>query len=404
MSGADQMPLLDMLQVLSRTPVSQPQVRAVIAVTCGRWCAARGEDTEALRLLAHALELVPDLRPAMRLLYRIYLRRGDVRNAVRYLDQEIRATRHPREAAALYRERGKLVETHFGDRGAALQCYRAALKATPRDLAVLRSVETVALVTGDIFELIGNLEAQLEVLHDPAAVAAVLRDLALLEARRGGDLTLGAEMLTTALEEQPGNISLTRDLYQITEGSDDLAMRLLAEELDAEAHDGPARALPLWRASEVLEEARERPAAVALLRAAAHSQPSSVTLWRELEILSMKAARYDVAVEACVGQIKAIGEHDNSTRAELFYRIGKLAMGRLGRVTEGLAAMRKAVRLNPEHMPALEDASGYLVANEAWSQLLMLYELQVTTAEAAGLSHETRAQALLRAGQVMEEK
>ena len=156
------MPLLEMLQVLSRTPVTEPQLRAVVAVTCARWCVARGEDGEAQRLLTHAIELVPDLRPAMRLLYRIFLRRGDIRNSVRYLDQEIRATRHPREAAALYRERGQLVEAHFGDRSAALQCYQAALKATPRDLAVLRSVEAVALSQGNIFSLIANLASKYE--------------------------------------------------------------------------------------------------------------------------------------------------------------------------------------------------------------------------------------------------
>ena len=53
-----------------------------------------------------ALEAMPNLRPAMRVLYRIYSRAQDIRSAVMYLDQEIRATRHPREAAALYRERG----------------------------------------------------------------------------------------------------------------------------------------------------------------------------------------------------------------------------------------------------------------------------------------------------------
>ena len=51
----------------------------------------------------HDLSAAQHLRPAMRLLHRVYLDRGDVRSAVMYLDQEIRATRHPREAAALYR-------------------------------------------------------------------------------------------------------------------------------------------------------------------------------------------------------------------------------------------------------------------------------------------------------------
>lgn len=397
------MPLLEMLQVLSRTPVSEPQLRAVVAVTCARWCVARGEDGEAQRLLTHALELVPDLRPAMRLLYRIFLRRGDIRNSVRYLDQEIRATRHPREAAALYRERGQLVEAHFGDRGAALQCYQAALKATPRDLAVLRSVEAVALTQGNIFALIANLEAQLEVLHDARAVAAVARDLAILEARHGGDLALACELLLAAAEAQPGNISLLQDLFRLAEAGNNPELMLRALELEADARPPELRAMPLTRASLTLREIRERGAAVSLLHAAAKTQPGNLSLWRNLEELSMATARYDVAVAACAGQLKLIGPDDPGMQAELFYRLGKLAMIRLDRVSEGLGAMRRALKLFPGHIPALEDAGRYLIANDAWSQLLELLKLQVATADDAGLSPEEKAQAQLRAGQVLEE-
>ena len=397
------MPLLEMLQVLSRTPVSEPQLRAVVAVTCARWCVARGEDGEAQRLLTHALELVPDLRPAMRLLYRIFLRRGDIRNSVRYLDQEIRATRHPREAAALYRERGQLVEAHFGDRGAALQCYQAALKATPRDLAVLRSVEAVALTQGNIFALISNLEAQLEVLHDARAVAAVARDLALLEARHSGDLGLACELLLAAADAQPGNLSLLQDLFRLAEAGNNPELMLRALELEADARPPELRAMPLTRASLTLREIRERGAAVSLLHAAAKTQPGNLSLWRNLEELSMATARYDVAVAACAGQLKLIGPEDPGMQAELFYRLGKLAMIRLDRVSEGLGAMRRALKLFPGHIPALEDAGRYLIANDAWSQLLELLKLQVATADDAGLSPEEKAQAQLRAGQVLEE-
>lgn len=403
MPEAADMPLLEMLQVLSRTPTSEPQLRAVVAVTCARWCVARGEDGEAQRLLAHALELVPELRPAMRLLYRIFLRRGDIRNSVRYLDLEIRATRHPREAAALYRERGQLVETHFKDRAAALQCYQAALRATPRDLAVLRSVEAVCLTQGNLMALIANLEAQLEVLHDPRAVAAVARDLALLEARHGGDLGLASALLVAAVEEQPSNLLLVQDLFRIAEAAGNPELMLRGLEAEADARPGEQRAIPLARASLVLREVRERAAAVSLLHAAAKLQPSNFSLWRNLEELGMAIARYDVAVEACAGQLKAIAGADSQAEAELFYRLGKLAMIRLDRVSEGLGAMRRALKLFPGHIPALEDAGRYLIANESWHQLLELLKLQVATAEAAGLSPEERAQAQLRAGQVLEE-
>ncbi|MCB9702041.1 MAG: tetratricopeptide repeat protein [Myxococcales bacterium] len=339
----------------------------------------------------------------MRLLYRLYLRRGDVRSAVRYLDQEIRATRHPREAAALYRERGKLVETHFGDRNAALQCYQAALKATPRDLAVLRSVETIALHQGNIFNLIANLELQLEVLHDPPAVAGILRDLALLESRRGGDLRLASDMLGTALEEVNGHLSVAQDLYRVAALASDVEMELRALEAEADALAPDRRGHPLAEISRLLRANRERSAALQLLEAAALSQPHVYSLWRMLEDQAMAAAAYEVAVEACVGQLKALGDGDPLLQAELFYRIGKLAMIRLDRVGEGLAAMRKALRLDPLHIPALEDAGRYLIANESWAQLLEFLREQAANAEATGASAEERSQSLVRAGQILEE-
>ena len=254
------------------------------------------------------------------------LDRGDVRSAVMYLDQEIRATRHPREAAALYRERGQLVEAHFRDRSAALQCYQAALKATPRDLAVLRSVEAVALTQGNVFSLIANLEAQLEVLHDGRAVAAVARDLALLEARHSGDLGLACELLLAAADAQPGNLSLLQDLFRLAEAGNNPELMLRALELEADARPPELRAMPLTRASLTLRELKERAGAVTLLHAAARAQPHNISLWRNLEELSMATARYDVAVHACAGQLKAIGSDDPAIQGELYYRLGKLAM------------------------------------------------------------------------------
>ena len=256
------MPLAEVLQALSRTPPTQAQLRAALATTCARWQLLSGEAEEAIRQLAHALEMVPDLRPAMRLLYRIYLDRGDVRSAVMYLDQEIRATRHPREAAALYRERGQLVEAHFHDLGAAQQCYQAALKATPRDLAVLRSVERVLLGRGDVFFLAENLEAQLEVLQDPKAIAGLLHELSLIEARHKGDHALAGDMLLGALEQLPAHPVLAADLFRIAEATGDAALMLQALEAEAEGRDHEHRGLPLARASVVLREQRERGAAL----------------------------------------------------------------------------------------------------------------------------------------------
>lgn len=399
------MPLAEVLQALSRTPPTQAQLRAALATTCARWQLLSGEAEEAIRQLAHALEMVPDLRPAMRLLYRIYLDRGDVRSAVMYLDQEIRATRHPREAAALYRERGQLVEAHFHDLGAAQQCYQAALKATPRDLAVLRSVERVLLGRGDVFFLAENLEAQLEVLQDPKAVAGLLHELSLIEARHKGDHALAGDMLLGALEQLPAHPVLAADLFRIAEATGDAALMLQALEAEAEGRDPEHRGLPLARASVVLREQRERGAALELLRSAARAAPHNYSLWRNLEELAMATSRYEVAAEACIGQLRAIGDDaDGPARAELYYRLGKLALFRLERPQEGLAAMRRALRLSPGHPPTLEDTGRYLNAGQMWAQQLEFVNLEIASAGEAGLTREELAQCHLRGGQLMEEQ
>ena len=405
MPGADELPLTEVLQALTSTPASEPQLRAALATTAARWHLLRGQQTEAMRQLAHALEMVPDLRPAMRLLYRVYLDRGDVRSAVMYLDQEIRATRHPREAAALYRERGRLVEAHFHDLSAAQQCYQAALKATPRDLAVLRAVERVSLARGDLFWLMANLEAQLDVLQDDAAAAGVLHDLALLEARHRGDLGLAGDILLTALESFPGHLVLASDLFRVAEVAGDAELMLQALEAEAEARPPERRAMPLARASVTLREHKERAAALELLRAAAVAQPHNASLWRSLEELSSASGRWEVAMEACLGQLKSVGEsEDVAARAELFYRIGRLALFRLDRPVDGLAAMRRALRLMPGHVPAVEDTGRFLNANGMWAQLLELVKLEIANAGGAGLTTEEVAMANLRAGRIMEER
>lgn len=405
MPSPAEMPLQEVLQALSRTPVAQPQLRAALATTCARWYLLRSEPNEAVRHLGHALEMVPDLRPAMRLLYRIYLDRGDVRSAVMYLDQEIRATRHPREAAALYRERGQLVEAHFHDLAAAEQCYQAALKATPRDLAVLRSVERVSLARGDIFRLIANLESQLEIIQEESAIAGVLHDLALLEARHRGDLALAGDLLLAALEHFGHHLVLARDLFRVAEVAGDPDLMLHALELEAEAREPPFRALALARASVTLREQRERPAALALLQAAAANQPENVSLWRSLEELAMATGRHDIALHACVGQLRALGEdEEQSARAELYYRLGRLALFRLDRTNEGLVAMRRALRLSPAHPLVLEDAGRFLNQGGMWAQQLELVNIEIASATTAGMTEVELSLAHLRAGQIMEER
>ena len=141
-------------------------------------------------------------------------------------------------------------------------------------------------------------------------------------------------MLLHALELLPGHLGLIGDLFRVAELAGDVPLMLQALEAEAEAREPSTRAMPLARASLVLHEQRERPAAAALLLAAAEARPGNFSLWRNLEDLAMSSSRYEVAMLACLGQLRAIGDGEPATRAELFYRVGRLAMIRLDRVSK----------------------------------------------------------------------
>ena len=188
-------------------------------------------------------------------------------------------------------------------------------------------------------------------------------------------------MLQHALEQLPAHGVLATDLFRIAEATGDAALMLHALEAEAEGREEGHRALPLARASVVLREQRERSAALELLRSAARAAPHNYSLWRNLEELAMATSRYEVAAEACIGQLRAIGDDsDPGTRAELYYRLGKLALFRLERPQEGLASMRRALRLSPGHPPTLEDTGRYLNAGQLWSQQLEFVNLEIAAA------------------------
>ena len=179
---------------------------------------------------------------------------------------------------------------------------------------------------------------------------------------------------------------------------------LMALEVEAGSPSTATRSLALARASSVLREHKDRNAAVQLLHASALQQPANISLWRNLEDLAMASSRYEIATQACLRQLQTLDKQDDASRAELHYRTGRLLMMRMDRVPEGLASMRKALRLSPSHVIALEDTARYLIANGLWSQLLELFKLRISTSEEAGLGTAETARAHVNAAQILEEQ
>ena len=84
---AQEMPLQQVMQALQETPATEAQTRAVLAYIAARWQLGKQDDANAVRTMGLALEAMPNLRPAMRVLYRIYSRAQDIRSALFHLGE-----------------------------------------------------------------------------------------------------------------------------------------------------------------------------------------------------------------------------------------------------------------------------------------------------------------------------
>ncbi len=338
----------------------------------------------------------------MRLMSTLQRARRDVRGLVEFIDTEIRATRHPKEAAALYRERGMIVEAQFGDLEAALECYRASLNASGGDLPSLRAAERLYLSRGDLPGLTQNLEDQLETLDDGRALAPVLHELALLEMHRGGNSNLASDLLKASLDSAPGHLVLALDLLRASEIIGDDVGAIQALDHSAEHLSAHGRALLMARAAAVLRESGERTRAIPLARAAAFEHEDNLSMWNSLRNHAVAAGEYEVAVDASIRIASLLHPEDSTARAEAFYQAGKLATRRTARVDLGISALLRALREDPDHLPALEEAARLLFSERRYAQLLEVLEHQAQTATGRGLTRKEVSLAHLRVGQVLE--
>lgn len=384
---------------LQRVPPREKPLRAVLLYTCAHWHRLAGEDDKAVARLEQSLELMPHLRPALRLMADIHLQRGELRAAITYLDEEIRCTQHPGEAGALYRERGRLLQRHDRDLDPASQCYRAALHAAPKDWASLRSLTQHAAGIGDHTALEASLAQQLAALDDPQSAASVLRELAALHTGPGGDLASAGRHLLAALSMIPTHAGLLADLERVAEHSGDHDFLIEALERSA-IPAGPASTAALARLCLLLPDNDPSPTTLKLFTAYAHARPSVLSGWHLLTDQAVRRGDYATAVEGLGGALDCMESDDAPGRAQVYYRLARLSLEHLDRVEDGLAFLRKALRCDPTHRVAYLDLAELLEARQDWGALAELVRQQAELADPAERGPETVADAYTRAAAI----
>ncbi len=172
---------------------------AVYAHEIGVLAREAGDEGAAVKAWARALQADPSLRPNLWALRRAFERRSMWPNVQRLLEAELRFASTPAERAELLIERGVLLEDRMGDPAAAVEVFEAAAKADPSAIRAFMALERRLLEDGGdperLRRVLGGLAAAT---RDPARRAALLIDLARLEAEAGED---GFSRARAALDE-----------------------------------------------------------------------------------------------------------------------------------------------------------------------------------------------------------
>lgn len=359
-----------------------------------------GDGAGAAVTLRRLLELTPGDRDALARLDRLcvagerWVELGEV------LARELSAAEAEGDQAALtpLRQRlGELKEGRLHDREGALALFEQVLAARPdhpealarleallakdpANAGAAQALEAAYAAVGDHVRQAAALETRAAGRPDPLERKALFLALAELRERRLGDQELAFLALCRAFREDPadGEVRARLEARALAGGHQEELAALYEDELDhlppgptaavalvlGRLHEGPlagpAQAAAFFRRALALEPATAPEALAALER-----------LYQRLESWPELADVFESRAAAAAG----------SDRLALLFRLGRLCEERLADPDRAAAAYRRALEVDPRHLPSLQALEALLEAAGQREALLDVLAAQRAVAQ-----------------------
>ncbi len=301
----------------------------------------------------------------------LYARGGDWEGLVEVLGAAAeRAEEEDLKVELSYRA-ARIYEERIGEPHRAFRNYERILSVRPTEVRAARALVPIYEREEKWPKLVHVLEIVLE--HDAEASEQerlrILRDLSRITWERLRDASRAFEYARKAFELAPRAEGVVESLEEAAERAR-AQQRLPAIWLArVEASDDPEeRAALRDKAARLYEERLGEPERAAeVLAASVEERPEDADL----------AARYESLLER-LGQWKRLRERlsqrlenleEESSRIELFRRLGRIEAERLGEPDAAVTRWREILRLHPEDAEALEALDGLLDEQERWEEL-----------------------------------
>ncbi|MEM1030167.1 MAG: tetratricopeptide repeat protein [Myxococcota bacterium] len=322
---------------------------------------------EAVRVLTAALDARPGDVDVLRSLEALYEARERHDELLENLKTQVEYAEDAERRRALRNKIGDLYLRQYDNAHDALDQYRAVLDEgddDPHALARVRDIGEkyeelrldVSALLEPLLQAAGAHQALVEVMElrfsgqtDPEERAQTLSGMALIQEEqldRPGD---AQATVLRALSETPDDEALHRELERLSELADQ--WRPYADALEARAgeiFDAVVQTDLYRRLGTIAEERLDAPerAIEAYRRASEQAEePSGILV--ALDRLYVATEGWEALGD--VLERRAELETEGATRAELLHRLGALQVDRFEQLDRGLATLRQAADLDPEH-------------------------------------------------------
>jgi tetratricopeptide (TPR) repeat protein len=381
-------------------------LKAAWLLEAARLCETRlGDDARALALVERADALIPNRRPVLEMLRRLYARSGDTAKLGAVLDTLADNAPAAIEAVAFLSERARVVAVGEGGERAAIAALEEARARAPEDSMVLAELCRLYERAEMWSSLADAVEARALACHDKRERAAWLADAGRIAEDRLGEVERAIRLYRACVEIDPSDqvalLALGR-LFAKTQRYDDLS-HIYDVQLST-ASDATQKVSLLFKHAELLAGPLDDvETALARLREVLALWPGYVPAAKMAASLCTKLGRFEELVAIWEGELKHTFQAEGGDKDQALYLLEKVAAvaeDQLGSPERAIDAYVRMLKLAPGHLPALRSLGRLYGQLERWEDLL-----RVNLEEAQSVSDQNLVVSLyFKNGEVLSEK
>jgi tetratricopeptide (TPR) repeat protein len=358
------------------------------------------DDKTAVAWYEKALSFDRAHAPTLAALSRLYGRTKSWESLLAICAGEAEAARDPHRRAYAHARMAEILEKELGKPELALGHHARALGIVPGYPASFKALVRLYSAAKKYTELVELYERAVDLAPDAETKITYLFKIGRMHEDALGDSQAALTSYRRILGIDAGHLGAVHAAQRAAERGG--LYRELSEMLELEAKlvkDAKERLMLLHRAGEVAEhDLGDDSVALGLQRRVLELDPKFQPALASLGRLYFRAGRWEDLVHVYQAELASMPRGPESARLD--YKIGEIYEQRIAKDDQALAAYRRALEADPQHLPARRALERKLTDKHHFEEIAKLIEGELATEK----DPKAIARAALRLGEVLEHR